>query len=140
MINTTITITGRLGQPPELRYTATGRAVTNLSIAIQDTILTDGQWTQTDPLWIDARCWGNTAEACPEHLTKGTLIIAKGHLVTTTWTGRDGAQHTKTILDIDTIGEVITNHKPGQPTQPTSQWTTEPNTDPWATNDQQPPF
>ena len=59
-----VNITGRLTDAPTLRYTADGKAVANLRVAV------NGRNDRVD--FIDVTVWGKPAEAVAEHKTKGT--------------------------------------------------------------------
>lgn len=75
-----IIIVGNLGRDPELRYTASGDAVTNLSLA------TNRSWTSGDgekvdeTTWFRVSVWGRSAEACNQHLAKGRQVLVEGIL------------------------------------------------------------
>lgn len=89
MINKVILI-GRLGRDPEVRYTGSGSAVANFSLA------TDEVWTdkngqrQSRTEWHRIVAWARLAEICGEYLKKGKLIYIEGRLQTREWDDRDG--------------------------------------------------
>lgn len=70
-----ITLIGRLGRDPEMRYTPAGDPVTNFSLAISRKV--DGK-EQT--MWVRITAWGKQAETCNAHLTKGQLVFVTGRL------------------------------------------------------------
>ena len=88
MSHHTIIIVGRLGRDPEMRYTPSGQAVTNLSVA------TNRQYTNSDgeqvkeTTWFRVAAWGKTAENCNQFLQKGNLVLIEGHLIPDPNTGR----------------------------------------------------
>ena len=73
-------IVGNLGNDPELRYTPSGQAVTNLSVA------TNRKWTGNDgqtheeTVWFRVSVWGKQAEICNQYLSKGRQILCEGRL------------------------------------------------------------
>lgn len=77
-------ILGRLGQDPEVRYTQSGTAVCNLSIA------TDGFGDNAETEWHDVVVWGKAAEQCGQYLQKGREVYLEGEVRTDKWTDRDG--------------------------------------------------
>ena len=79
----TVTIIGRVGQQPTLRYTTGNTAVCELSLAV-DNPRTD------EPEWIPVVTWGRTAEAVAEHVDKGRQIAVVGELRVTTWQPDEG--------------------------------------------------
>lgn len=75
-----IILVGNLGGDPELRYTASGDAVTNFSLA------TNRRWTTSDgekaeeTTWFRVSIWGKSAEACNQYLAKGRQVFVEGTL------------------------------------------------------------
>jgi len=82
-------ITGRLGQDPELRYTTSGKPVTNLSLA---NVTGFGDNRQTH--WFTVVAWNGQAEAVCNYLSKGAQIGIEGSLQTRRWVDRDGNSQT----------------------------------------------
>ena len=94
-----VTLIGRLGKDPEVRYTPNGKAVGNFTIA------TDEKWTGKDGKknekveWHRIVCWEKTAELCGEYLSKGRLVAIEGKLQTRDWTNKEGVkQYTTEIV------------------------------------------
>ena len=75
---------GNLTADPELRYTGTGTAVTDLRLAV-NTKSKDKEET----LFIDCTVWDKTAENCAEYLHKGSQVLVEGRLRTDQWEDRD---------------------------------------------------
>ena len=77
----TIIIVGNLGRDPEMRYTPSGQAVTNFSVA------TNRQYTASDgqnvkeTTWFRISAWGKQAETCNQYLRKGSKVLIEGRLV-----------------------------------------------------------
>ena len=73
-------IVGNLGNDPELRYTPSGQAVTNLSVA------TNRKWTGNDgqtheeTVWFRVSVWGKQAETVNQYLSKGSKVLVEGRL------------------------------------------------------------
>jgi single-strand DNA-binding protein len=76
----TIIVVGNLGRDPEMRYTPSGQAVTNLNVA------TNRQYTASDgnqvkeTIWFRVSTWGKTAENCNQYLKKGSKVLIEGRL------------------------------------------------------------
>ena len=87
MINVTV-LEVRLGKDPELRYTAGGTAVVNVSGA--NNYKYNGN-ERTD--WFSFVIWGKLAEIAGEYLKKGSHVTFVGRLQTRTWEGTDGIKH-----------------------------------------------
>lgn len=75
-----IILAGALGGDPEMRYTPTGTAVCDLSVATSKT------WTDKDgkshekTIWWKATCWGNQAQAVSKYLLKGAKVLISGEI------------------------------------------------------------
>ena len=83
-------IIGNLGADPELRYTPSGKAVTNLRVAVNDRSRgSDGEWVE-ETMWIGVEVWEQQAERLAEQLRKGNKIYAEGQLRAREFEGRDG--------------------------------------------------
>jgi single-strand DNA-binding protein len=91
-------IIGHLGRDPEMRYTPNGRPVTSFSVA------TTRMWTSAEgerreeTEWFNVVAWGNLAEICKAHLTKGQQVYVEGRLQTRGWEDEDGKKHFRTEL------------------------------------------
>lgn len=80
-----VMLIGRLGQDPELKYTPSGAAVANFSVA------TSEQWTdkqgqkQERTEWHRIIVWGKIAELCNQYTAKGSQVFLEGKLATRSW-------------------------------------------------------
>lgn len=91
-------IIGNLGADPELRYTPSGKAVTNLRVAVNDRSRgPDGEWVE-ETMWIGVEVWEQQAERLAEQLRKGNKIYAEGQLRSREFEGRDGQKRTSLEL------------------------------------------
>ena len=85
-----VQIIGRLGRDVDLRYSQSGTAVANISIA------TDESYTDRDGNKVDRAEWhrivayGKTAENCANFLAKGSLVYLEGSLQTRKWQDKQG--------------------------------------------------
>jgi single-strand DNA-binding protein len=87
-------IIGNLGADPELRYTPSGKAVTNLRVAVNDRSKgPDGEWVE-ETMWIGVEVWEQQAERLAEQLRKGNKIYAEGQLRAREYEARDGQKRT----------------------------------------------
>lgn len=77
---------GNLGKDPEMRYTPTGKPVTNFSVAVKAKVFLDGE-TKDATKWYRVTTWGNQAEACKEYLNKGDKVYVEGQLTFDVETG-----------------------------------------------------
>jgi len=85
-----VMLIGHLGRDPEVKYTPSGTAVANFSIA------TTEQWTNKDGQkqerteWHRIEAWKRLGEICGEYLHKGSQVYIEGRLQTDSWEDRDG--------------------------------------------------
>ncbi|MDQ4035419.1 MAG: single-stranded DNA-binding protein, partial [Chloroflexota bacterium] len=83
-------IIGNLGADPELRYTPSGKAVTDLRVAVNNNQRgPDGEWVE-ETLWFRVSVWEQAAERLAEQLRKGNKVYAEGQLRVREFEGRDG--------------------------------------------------
>lgn len=97
MVNRVILI-GRLGRDPELRYTPSGAAVANFSLATDETRTDANGQRQTRTEWHNIVCWSKLAEICGQYLKKGRLVFIEGRLQTREWDDRDGNKRRTTEI------------------------------------------
>jgi single-strand DNA-binding protein len=77
----TVIIVGNLGRDPEMRYTPSGQAVTNLSVAVSESY-TNNQGEKVErTLWFRVATWGKQAEVCNQYLKKGSKVLVEGRMV-----------------------------------------------------------
>ena len=88
-----ITLIGHVGTPPEMRYTPSGTAVANFSLAVNRRWTNaDGQ-TQEKTTWFRISTWKRQAEIVSQYVTKGSRIMVVGEVdEAQPWTDRDGLQ------------------------------------------------
>ncbi len=83
-------IVGNLGRDPEMRYTPSGTAVTNLNVAV------NRKWTGRDgqqqekTTWFRVAAWDKLAELCNQYLRKGSLVLVEGEVEARAWTTQEG--------------------------------------------------
>lgn len=91
-------VIGNLGADPELRYTPSGKAVTNLRVAVNSNRRgPDGEWVE-ETLWLRVEVWDQAAERAAEQFRKGNKIYAEGELRAREYDGNDGQKRTSLEL------------------------------------------
>lgn len=102
---TVITVIGNLTADPELRFTPSGSAVANFTIASTPRTFDrqTNEWKDGDTLFLRASVWREAAENVAESLTKGMRVVAQGRLKMREYE-RDGQKRTSTELEVDEIG------------------------------------
>ena len=106
MQDNTMTLVGNLTDDPEVRFTSTGTAVANFTIASSARVFDkdSGQWRDGEALFLRCTVWQQSAEHLADSLTKGTRIIVVGRLRQRSFETRDGEKRTSVELQVDEIG------------------------------------
>lgn len=93
----TLILVGNLGRDPEMRYTPSGQAVTNLNVATNRQYNNSNGQQVKETIWFRVSVWGKQAETCNQYLKKGSKVLVEGRLVPDTntggpriWTRQDG--------------------------------------------------
>ena len=81
---------GNLTRMPELRYTPSGTAVTDLRLAVNRNYTTQSGEKREDTCFLTVVVWGKQAETCREYLDKGSPVLIEGRLQTRDWEAKDG--------------------------------------------------
>lgn len=89
---------GNLTRDPELRYTASGTAVTNLRIAVNRRYKTQSGEIKEETAFITVVVWGKQAEACTQFLAKGRPVFVEGRLQMRSWETPDGQK--RNVLEV----------------------------------------
>jgi single-strand DNA-binding protein len=99
-----VILVGNLGRDPEVRYTASGDAMCNLSLATTDNWrdkATGERKEQTE--WHRVSFFGKTAEVCGQYLKKGSQIYVEGSIRTRKWTDKEGQERYTTEIRGDSM-------------------------------------
>lgn len=99
-----VTLLGNLVRDPELKYTPGGKAVADISLAINKNWTDDSGQKQSDVTYVDCTAFGRTAEICGQYLKKGSPALVAGHLKQETWDDRQtGAKRSKLKAVIENL-------------------------------------
>ncbi len=85
-----VMIIGHLGRDPEMRYTPSGRPVTNFSVATTRSWNTADGERRSETEWFNVVAWSSLAEICNQYLKKGQQVYIEGRLQTRRWEDDDG--------------------------------------------------
>lgn len=104
--DTTITVVGNLTADPELRFTPSGAAVANFTVASTPRIYDrqSGEWKDGDALFLRCNIWREAAENVAESLTRGSRVIVTGRLKQRSFETREGEKRTVFEVEVDEIG------------------------------------
>ncbi len=101
-----ITVVGNVGRPPKLRTVATGHCVADFRVASTPRRLdkVTQSWSDGETMWFGVTAWRSLAEHCAASLQTGDRVLVTGRLVSRTWQGEDGADHTGLEIDATAVG------------------------------------
>lgn len=103
---TLITVVGNLTGDPELRFTPSGAAVANFTIAStpRNFDRQTNEWKDGDTLFLNCSIWRQAAENVAESLQKGMRVVAQGRLKARSYETREGEKRTVMELDVEEVG------------------------------------
>ena len=106
---TVITIIGNLTSDPELRFTPSGSAVANFTIASTPRTFDrqSNEWKDGETLFLRASVWREAAENVAESLTKGTSVIAQGRLKSRSYETKEGDKRTVMEMEVSDAGPAL---------------------------------
>jgi single-strand DNA-binding protein len=138
---TTLTVIGNLTNDPELRFTPSGAAVANFTVASTPKTFdrSSNEWKDGETLFLRCSVWKEMSENVAESLTKGMRVILSGRLKQRSYE-KDGEKRTVIELEVDEIGPslrfasaTVTRTQKGGNQGGQRQAQTAPASDPWAT-------
>jgi single-strand DNA-binding protein len=103
---TVITVIGNLTADPELRFTASGAAVANFTVASTPRTFDrqSGEWKDGEALFLRCNIWRQAAENTAESLTRGMRVIVSGRLRQRSFETREGEKRTVMEMEVDEVG------------------------------------
>lgn len=107
-----ISLVGRVGSDPEVRYLDSGKVVAKLPLAVRRAYSRG----EVDTDWFSLEIWGKTAEVAANYVRKGSQISVTGRIEFVRFEGKDGQQREKTIVKVNDLG--LLDPKPSQQEQP----------------------
>jgi single-strand DNA-binding protein len=102
----TVTIVGNLTNDPELRFTPSGAAVANFTVASTPRLLdkATNEWKDGDALFMRCSVWRQAAENVAESLTKGARVMVTGRLRQRQYETKEGEKRQVVELEVDEVG------------------------------------
>lgn len=103
---TPITLVGNLTADPELRFTPSGAAVANFTVASTPRTFdrNTNEWRDGEAMFLNCSVWRQAAENAAESLTKGMRVVVSGRLKARSFETREGEKRTVFEVDVDEIG------------------------------------
>lgn len=109
-----ITIIGRAGRDPEVKYFESGTVVANLTLAVRPLKKDD------KPEWFNLEIWGKTAQVAADYVRKGSLIGVQGRIKTERWTDKTGQERSKPVVVVNSL-ELLSSKTAGDDTNETTE-------------------
>src|SRR5918999_462676 len=100
----TVTLVGNITDDPELRFTPSGSAVANFTVAVNRRFQKDGQWEDRLDGFFRCNCWRDMAENVAESLQKGMRVVVVGRLQQRSWDDNDGNRRSAFEIQVDEVG------------------------------------
>lgn len=104
---TPITVIGNLTADPELRFTPSGAAVANFTVASTPRTFDrqTNEWKDAETLFMRCSVWREAAENVAESLTRGTRVVVTGRLVSRSWEDKETGQKRSVMeMQVDEVG------------------------------------
>jgi single-strand DNA-binding protein len=103
---TPITVVGNLTADPELRFTPSGAAVANFTVASTPRTFDrqSNEWRDGESMFLNCSVWRQAAENAAESLTRGMRVIVSGRLKARSFETREGEKRTVFEVDVDEVG------------------------------------
>lgn len=103
---TIITLVGNLTGDPELRFTPSGAAVANFTVAStpRNFDRQTNEWRDGEAMFINCSVWRQAAENVAESLQKGMRVVVQGRLKSRSYETREGERRTVFEIDVDEVG------------------------------------
>ena len=95
-------VIGNLTRDPEVRYIPSGKAVSDLRLAINRKYRTSSGEDREETVFVNATVWGRQAETCAEYLTKGSPVLVEGSLRYEEWE-KDGQRASRISITADRV-------------------------------------
>ncbi len=104
--DTLITVVGNLTADPELRFTPSGAAVANFTVASTPRTFdrNSNEWKDGEALFLRCSVWRQAAENVAESLHRGTAVIVQGRLKQRSYETKEGEKRTVYELDVEEVG------------------------------------
>ena len=115
-----VTILGNLGNDPEVKYTNSGSAIANLTVATSESWNDKATGEKKDITeWHRVVLFGKLAEVAGEYLRKGSQVYIEGQLRTRKWTDSAGVEKytTEIVVGMNGVMQMIGGKQEGKPQQ-----------------------
>jgi single-strand DNA-binding protein len=104
-----ITVTGNIGNDPELRVTPQGSSVTSFSVANTPRVKKNNDWEDGETIWYRCFVWGKDATGAATELRKGTRVFLQGRFTVDTYVDKEGKERKALEINVDSYGVIPRN-------------------------------
>jgi single-strand DNA-binding protein len=104
-----ITVTGNIGNDPELRVTPQGSSVTSFSVANTPRVKKNNDWEDGETVWFRCFVWGKDATGAATELRKGTRVFLQGRFTVDTYVDKEGLERKALEINVDSYGVIPRN-------------------------------
>lgn len=135
-MSTTVTVVGRLGADPEMKFSASGTGIAKFRVVSSKRKKVGEEWTDTDVTWWSVTAFKELAEAAVETLAKGDAVIVVGTFKGREFEDRNGEKRRDYELVADAIGPNLARPRKNAARPSSGSWAagSAPADDPWATS------
>jgi len=106
-----ITLKGRIGKDPEMKFTPNNMAIVQLSVVTNGRKQVNGQWQDVDTSWWDCKAFGAYAEAIVDNIARGDLVTITGTIKQTVWVDKQGNKRSSYEVLIDSMAKQVKTEK-----------------------------
>ena len=103
-MESTMTLTGYVGQDIELRQTRTGISTVSFRVGTTPRIKTADGWTDGTTTWVNVTCYRYLADNVGRCVSKGDPVIVHGRVRTQMWTDAGGINHERMVIEASSVG------------------------------------
>lgn len=134
-----VTLEGRIGSDPEIRFTKDGKAVASFSMVTSKSRKQDnGEWLESETTWYRVSAWDTLGENVVESLHKGDAVMVTGRLFMDTYNDREGQQRQSLKVEAYNVAPSLKRARWERKESVSVKAVGAPVADPWA--DDVPPF
>jgi single-strand DNA-binding protein len=134
-MSTQVNLKGRLSSDPELRFTASGKALVRITVVTSRNRKTDEGWKEEDTTFWDVTLWEQDAEAVADSLLKGDQVSVMGAAYSRSWEDPNGEKRSRVEVRGRTVAAIVDRRQRVKTNrvQRTPVEHIEKENDPWAT-------
>ena len=103
MADNAVTLVGNVTEDPELRFTPSGQAVANFTVAVNRRYKQGDKWEDKLDGFFRCSCWRDLAENAAESLRKGTRVVVVGRLQQRSWEDAEGNKRSAVEVQVDEV-------------------------------------